>query len=505
MKAALYARVSTQEQVVEGYSIDAQRRAFSTLCDSKQWTRYREYIDEGKPARTEDIRKRPAFKEAIDDGISKKYDVLVVHKVDRFSRKLSVTLDNFDKLSKVGVGFVSIIEQMDFSTPWGKFTLSMLGGLAELYSDNLSQETKKGWAERRAQGLYCGAIPFGAMKDEDGVPVPDTQDRKIIMDGKEYIVHNYEGLTMAFNLVAQGKSIRGVAIALNEVGYKTTGTHGPRPFSVDTVKYMLKNRFYIGDIPDGNRGWIKAKHKPFIELQLFEEVQTLRARRAAKPRTIRLDASVYSLSGVALCAECGSTLRSFKGKGRVRLACNGRLRGGSCPQPSSFLEIYEKQLAAYLGAFHIPPDYQKKIMEAHSNLQSAYDSDKRKAALETRLRRVKELYEWGHKTKEEYLADCSEIRHELQKILPEKLNVDVLVKLADFLRDIRSAWKQASQEARNRLATTLFEAVWIKDRKVVAVTPRSEFKPFFDLQYAGKSNYVLQMRPRRDSNPRSLA
>jgi len=62
------------------------------------------------------------------------------------------------------VGFVSIVEQMDFSTPWGKFALSMLGGLAELYSDNLSQETKKGWHERREQGLYCGALPFGVVK-----------------------------------------------------------------------------------------------------------------------------------------------------------------------------------------------------------------------------------------------------------------------------------------------------------------------------------------------------
>jgi site-specific DNA recombinase len=130
MKAALYARVSTEEQT-EGYSIDAQRRAFVTLCESKQWIPYREYIDEGKSARTEDINKRPALKEAIADALDHQYDVFVVHKVDRFSRRLSLTLEYFNKLIKAGVGFVSITEQMDFSTPWGKFTLSMLGGLAE--------------------------------------------------------------------------------------------------------------------------------------------------------------------------------------------------------------------------------------------------------------------------------------------------------------------------------------------------------------------------------------
>jgi len=125
MRAALYARVSSEEQV-EGYSLDAQRRAFQTLVEARGWTIYKEYLEEGKSARTENINKRPVFREATADGLDRKYDILVVHKVDRFSRKLRITLEYFDKLGKADVGFVSIVEQMDFSTPWGKFTLSML-------------------------------------------------------------------------------------------------------------------------------------------------------------------------------------------------------------------------------------------------------------------------------------------------------------------------------------------------------------------------------------------
>ncbi len=79
--------------------------------------------------------------------------------------------------------------------------------------------------------------------------------------------------------------------------------------------------------------------------------------------------------------------------------------------------------------------------------------------------------------------------------------VDILEKLAGFLKDIVLAWQQASQEQRNRMANCLFETVWIQDKKVMAVTPRPEFKPFFDLQYAGMSHYMLQVRPRGDSNP----
>ena len=103
LRAAVYARVSSEEQV-EGYSLDAQRRAFRTLVEGRGWTVFQEYLEEGRSAHTDDIRKRPVFKQAIDDALAGRYDVLVVHKIDRFSRKLRVTLEYSKKLGKAGVG-----------------------------------------------------------------------------------------------------------------------------------------------------------------------------------------------------------------------------------------------------------------------------------------------------------------------------------------------------------------------------------------------------------------
>ena len=97
LRAALLARVSTEEQV-EGYSLDAQRRAFRTLVEARGWTIYREYMEEGRSAHTDDVRKRPVFLEAMDDALAGKYDVLVVHKIDRLSMKLRNTLECFEKL-----------------------------------------------------------------------------------------------------------------------------------------------------------------------------------------------------------------------------------------------------------------------------------------------------------------------------------------------------------------------------------------------------------------------
>jgi site-specific DNA recombinase len=488
IRAALYARVSSEEQV-EGYSIDAQRRAFQTLCQSKGWIPYHEYIEEGKSARTENINKRPVFKEAIADALNKNFDILVVHKVDRFSRKLRVTLEYFDKLGKGDVGFVSIMEQMDFSTPWGKFALSMLGALAELYSDNLSQETKKGWHERRKQGLYCGTLPFGAMKDEHGIPIPDTQDRKTNIDGQEIVVHNYEGLKQAFGLAAQGKSDREVAISINAGGYRSTGTHGPRPFSRDTIKDILTNRFYIGEITDGNGGWIKAVHKPFIDLQLFEVVQEGRPLKRSPRKTINIAARTYSLSYITRCARCGSSIRmQTNSKGRARVYCSSRSEVHGCDFSGTFLDIYESQIEWYLTNFTIPDDYQKKILEVHRRLVEAYgksqDVESQREVLETVLARLKEQYRWGHISQQEYLREYQQTETQLRQLTPARDEKDKLKGLAHFLSNVADAWRAANQEQRNKLARTLFEEIRIDSGgKVVAVKPKSEFQPFFKLSY----------------------
>ncbi|MFC2070170.1 recombinase family protein [Chloroflexota bacterium] len=161
----------------------------------------------------------------MKDALAQKYDILVVYKIDRFSRKLDFTLEYFNKLRKARISFISITEQMDFTTPWGKFTLSMLGGLAELYSDNLSLETQKGWNERRKQGLYCGVLPFGAMKDDDGIPIPDTEERMTEINGEKRILKNYDGLKLIFELATKGNTDKEVAISLDKSLRDDGGSH----------------------------------------------------------------------------------------------------------------------------------------------------------------------------------------------------------------------------------------------------------------------------------------
>ena len=297
---------------------NAQGRAFHTLVQQRGWTVYREYLDEGKSAHNDDLAKRPQFKEAMDDVLEGKYDVLVVHKIDRFSRKIRVTMEYFEKLGKAGVGFVSIQNDMDYTTPTGKLMLVMQGGLAEFYSDNLSQEVKKGLGERKKQGLYCGALPFGIAKGADGVPVLDPK--------------TCPGLAKLFDLAAQGRTDLEIARTLKADAYRTTGPRGNRPFTTSSIRGIISNKFYLGFLPDGKGGWIKGRHEAFIDQAVWDQAQEMRRRRRTFTDT-RCPGSkkVNALSGLGYCWHCGG--RIHKAATSPDTARDRRHRSAPAPVP----------------------------------------------------------------------------------------------------------------------------------------------------------------------------
>ena len=476
VRAVLYARVSNEEQV-EGYSLDAQVRAFRSLAEARDWQNCQEYLEKGKSAHVDDVAKRPVFKEAIDDALRGKYDVLVVHKIDRFSRKLRVTLEYVEKLGRAGVGFVSILNQYDYSRPEGKFMLVMMGGLAELYSDNLSEEIKKGLDERRAQGYYCGTLPFGVGKGEDGVPAPHPD--------------THHGLVMAFEAAAKGRSNRQVAQTMNGQGFRTVGTRGGGPFTNYTVRGILSNRFYIGEIPDGKGGWLPGKHGPIIDPSLFHQVQEVRASKRRRPLPIRRSATTYSLSGVIQCVHCEGPMWIHRDNvGHPRIYCSSQKQGLKCQSKATYLDIYEDQLFRYMKEFVVPEDYQERILALYASLSAQRrEAQSTKVRLIGRLDRLKKLYQWDDISEAEYLAESREIKQQLEGIVEPEEDEEVLDRLRAFLTDIGLAWERATQEQRNRLAHQLFETIWVRDRQVVSVRPRAELRAFFQLseECQGKS------------------
>jgi site-specific DNA recombinase len=491
-RAAAYVRVSSEEQV-EGYSLAAQERAARAYCEVHGWELLTIYPDEGRYAWTDDLTKRPAFSQMLADVELGAFDVLIVHKLDRFARNVMVALETLHELEAHNVGFVSLSESLDLATPIGKATLTMLAVFAEFYSENLSAETKKGKAERKAQGLYNGLLPFGVVKGEGGIPVLDLvpRDNGLI---------NADGLLMAFELAAVGKSDREIAQALNDAGYRTTGNRGANRFTRDTVRPMLQNRFYLGELTDGHGGWLPGKHGALIDPALFEQAQAARAINTSPRIRTAQAASPWALTGLGTCGTCGKPLRVY---GSRRVQCSGKRAGLACDEPTFKASMVEDQIVAHLNRFVIPLSERAALVADWERAQSRQAVPRgARERLDREFKRLRELYLSGDIEAEEYRARKDSIAAQRAALATEQ-GPGVGDRLAGYLADIASAWAVATPEERNKIARELFSEVIVENKTAVAVVPRPAIRPFFESIACHTPDEMSRWRKRRASISRT--
>ncbi len=146
------------------------------------------------------------------------------------------------------------------------------------------------------------------------------------------------------------------------------------------------------------------------------------------------------------------------------------------------MDVYAAQIVEYLRRFMIPEDYQAQILTMYQHLQQAEgDTEGLRRELEGRLERIRDLYEWGDKAKDDYLSESREIKEELAHLTPPEQRPDVLGVFRGFLENVATAWEKGTDGQKNRLARQMFDVVWTSDEKVVAVRPRAELRPFFQV------------------------
>ena len=135
MKLAIYTRVSTEDQAREGYSLDVQREYLESFAKPEGYEVFRVYCDDGTSAYST---RRPALQQLLADAKAKKFELVVVYKIDRFSRNLKDLLILVDELSSYGVGFKSATEPFDSTTSAGKLMFQQLGSFAEFEESRIS-------------------------------------------------------------------------------------------------------------------------------------------------------------------------------------------------------------------------------------------------------------------------------------------------------------------------------------------------------------------------------
>ena len=156
MRAALYARVSTHDQ----QTLSMQMKAMREYVQTRGWE-VRIEIEETSSG----VKKRKKRQEIIQAARRREIDIIVVWKLDRWGRSLVDLINGLQDLNALGVGFVSITEALDFTTPSGKAMAGMLAVFAEFEREMLKERVKAGIAHARAKGRPHGRPKTAALKE----------------------------------------------------------------------------------------------------------------------------------------------------------------------------------------------------------------------------------------------------------------------------------------------------------------------------------------------------
>ena len=316
LRAALYARFSSDLQRSE--SIDAQVRAMRHFCEQNKMIVVDIYVDEAKSATSD---KRPSFQRMIEDSKRHIFDVVLVHKLDRFSRNRYDSAMYKRALKMNGVKVFSVLENLD-DTPESIMLEALLEGMSEYYSKNLAREVMKGLKENALKCLHTGGKPpLGYYVDEN---------KHLAIDEKEA-----EAVRLIFSRFADGYTYGEIISELNRKKYYTKYGNN---FSNNSLYSILTNEKYTGTYiynksssADENHRRNTHKYKDedsiikvpngcpqIVDFATFEKVK----KRIAENKHISgmyVAKHKYYLSGFLFCGYCGKRLtgnRRYSGRSK---------------------------------------------------------------------------------------------------------------------------------------------------------------------------------------------
>ena len=305
VNAVAYARYSSDGQRDE--SIDAQVRAITSFAEREGYALIQVYADRGISGTSSD---RPEFQQMIEDAQNGDFQVVIVHKLDRFARNRADSAIYRNVLEKHGVRLISVLENFD-NSPESIILQSVIEGYNEYYSRNLAREVMKGLKENALAAKFNGGLP------------PLGYD--INKDTLKYEINDFEAeaVKLIFKMYLQGEGYTAIINELNRRGFRTKRGN---KFGKNNLYDILRNERYVGTYiynksvsHDSDKKFnrhasknadeiirIKGGLPQIISEEDFNKVQLLmnnRKRRAAAYKA----KEEYLLSGKIICGECGST------------------------------------------------------------------------------------------------------------------------------------------------------------------------------------------------------
>ncbi|MGL4656064.1 MAG: recombinase family protein [Sarcina sp.] len=504
IKVAIYCRVSTVEQAEEGYSIDEQDRLLREYCEKNNYTIYKTYSDRGISGKN--IEKRNALKELLRDASEKEpvFNMVIVWKINRISRKLSDTLKIVEVLKANDIAFKSYSEKVETETPAGKMQFQMMAMVAEFERGTIAQNVKMGMTARAREGRWCGNKVFGY----DLIERADTTNKK--RSDKELIINRGEAdiVKRIFTEYSVGKGYKAIVNGLNKDGFKTKKGNA---FAVTSVRDILKNPVYVGKIrynfrencSEGKRGKLSKNpiivegiHKAIISEELWHKVEILLEAKRGKPS--RIYDGEYPLTGIMKCPKCGAgmvimrTTNKLKDGSKKRIAyyaCGNWKNKGTAVCNANTIRVDESnqyvyaKISALLSSDKLLNKIVKELNKDRKTASTPIIKELQTIAkelekLNKKKKKVFELLEDDIIDREDFRMRNQEIKeavlelNERKEILNSKMSNGCDEEISfDFIKSIVSNFadmynKDISRENRKLLLHMLIKEIEIEDKSV---------------------------------------
>ena len=416
-KVAIYVRVSTTSQVEEGYSIDEQKAKLSSYCDIKDWNVYKIYTDGGFSGANTD---RPALEGLIKDAKRKKFDTVLVYKLDRLSRSQKDTLYLIEDIFiKNNIAFLSLQENFDTSTPFGKAMIGLLSVFAQLEREQIKERMQLGKIGRAKAGksMMWAKTSYGYDYHRETGTITINPAQALAV---KFIFESY----------LRGRSITKLRDDLNEKFPKEID------WSYRAVRAILDNPVYCGfnqfkgEVYPGN-------HEPIITEEVYNKTKEelkIRQRNALENSNPRPFQAKYILSGIAQCGYCGAPLKIILG---VKRKDGSRFKKYEChqrhPRTLRGVTTYNDNKKCDSG-FYYKDDLEAYVLQEVNKLQHDSEyletifSDNRKESIdrESYQKQIRELSKKLSRLNDLYIDDRITLE-ELQSKSREFLSMRALL------------------------------------------------------------------------------
>ena len=458
METGLYLRVSTEEQVQEGYSIRGQEQKLKNYANIKDWSIYKIYADEGISGKN--ITERPAMLELVEDIKAGKVQNVLVFKIDRLTRSTADLLYLVELFNQHDCSFNSLMESIDTQTPSGRMFLKIIGTFAEFERENIIERISLGLERKVQEGYTISSYASYGYDRAKG------QKIQIINPSEAEVVR--EVFDMYVN---QGLSQMGIAKILNLRGVSAkAGT----VWDNTRVRGILENSNYIGKVRhhvgDKKREYaVEGLHEPIIPIEVFDEAQKLLGKNA-KANPTKQPAEDSYFSGLLFCAKCKAKLKTHAVNSTRHYICRYK-KVMMCDASAMSHRKLEQAFKEYIE--RVNPFSTVDRLELQRQEQGKQQNQQ---LLQTYQEKIKRLERKGKEVMQHYVSDVIDfdtyramkkqveddraiVQAEIAKLdLPEEKEAEI--KREDVIADLKQNWDALTNSERRQFLVRYIKGIY---------------------------------------------